>query len=227
MHLDAVLFDLDGTLLDRRETFRRHLELQVRRQSHYFVQSDAREYIAELLRLDENGTCNRHTLYRETARRCNLPEGAAEALRADFKMWFPESCLAFPRITETLERLRDAGLKLGVITHGSVKIQTRKIERLGIGRLLDCVLVSEAVGVSKPDPAIFGYALGELGTSAAATMFVGDNPEPDVRGAKRSGLYAVWKRDSFWEEPCEADLVIDEVADLPQHIPNLVKRPSA
>ena len=117
-----------------------------------------------------------------------------------------------------LEALRRAGLKLGLITNGRVLIQERKIDGLGIRRLLDVVVISEAAGVRKPDPRIFSQALTQLDIGPSAAAYVGDNPEVDIVGAKRSGLVAIWKRDSFWAQPSDADWVIDDLADLPPFV---------
>jgi putative hydrolase of the HAD superfamily len=214
MQIDTVLFDLDGTLLDRRATFRHYLERQVSRYASYFPSENSDAYVAELLALDENGSLDRSTFYLEAERRLSLRPGAAEALQADFDARFPESCIAFPGVRETLDLLRASGLKLGIVTNGGFVIQSRKIDGLGVRQLVDSILISEVVGVRKPDPAIFSRALADLSTTASRAMFVGDNPDVDVVGAKRSGLVAVWKRDDFWPEPAEADLVVDDISEL-------------
>jgi putative hydrolase of the HAD superfamily len=46
-------------------------------------------------------------------------------------------------------------------------------------------------------------------------VFVGDNPDNDIRGAKSAEMRAVWIRDAWWNEPAEADAVIDRVPELP------------
>jgi len=57
-----------------------------------------------------------------------------------------------------------------------------------------------------------------LDVAPSDCVFVGDNAEADVRGAKGAGMRAVWIRDAWWEEPMEADAVIDEVRELPSVI---------
>jgi len=211
----SVLFDLDGTLLDRRTTFRRHLDLQIERHPAMFPHAQTASYVAQLLELDQNGTRNRSEFYDRVERELGLARGSAAELREDFEVHFPESCAPFPNVFATLQTLRDHGLKLGLITNGRELIQGRKIERLGIRPYLDAVVISETVGVRKPDPRIFSAALADLGVEASAAAHVGDDPDADVLGAKRSGLLAVWRRDSFWPEPAAADRIIDDLAELP------------
>lgn len=221
MAIDTILFDLDGTLLDRRATFRHHLQLQVERHPHCFPASGSKDYITAILALDERME-HRGAFYHEAERQLQLLPGAAGILRADFETHFPERCVAFAGVLEAVTALKDRGFRLGLITNGSALIQTRKIDGIGIRPLLDCILISETVGASKPDARIFARALDELGSAPATTVFVGDNPETDIAGAKRSGLIAVWKRDSFWPQPADADLVIDHVSELPQRLSEIV-----
>jgi putative hydrolase of the HAD superfamily len=211
--MQAVLFDLDGTLLDRRDTFRRHLLSQVQRLRGLFGFIDA-GHIDRMLAFDDNGYAPRDEFYQRVASTLHLPPGASAQLRADFEAHFPETCVGLPNLHVTLERLQEVGLKLGLITNGRALIQGRKIDGLGIRRYLDVVVISEVAGVRKPDPRIFATALRQLGVEPVNAAYVGDNPEVDVIGAKSSGLFAIWKRDHFWAEPVAADWVIDDLAEL-------------
>lgn len=214
MPLQAVLFDLDGTLLDRRETFRRHLELQLERHRSAFPPGSAEGYVALLLELDENGTLDRDLFHERAEEELGLSQGSSGILEKDFERYFPESCVPFPNVFETLEALRRHGLKLGLITNGRELIQNRKIDRLGVRRYFDDIVISETAGVRKPDPDIFALALANLGVEGPAAAYVGDHPEADIVGARRSRMVAVWRRDTFWEEPRDADWVIDDLAEL-------------
>jgi len=93
-------------------------------------------------------------------------------------------------------------------------MQSGKLDAVALRAQLDAILISEAEGLGKPEVAIFHLAAARLDASPADCLFVGDNPDADVRGAKAAGMRAAWIRDPWWEEPHEADAVIDEVRQL-------------
>lgn len=175
----------------------------------------APRYVARLLELDENGTLDRDDFHRYAEAELGLPGGSAELLSADFERHFPERCVPLPNLLETLDGLRDAGVRLGMITNGRALMQNRKIDRLGVRPYFETIVISEVAGVRKPDPRIFSLALDRLGVDASSAAYVGDHPEADVLGARRSGLVAIWRRDPFFEEPTDVDHVIDDLSELP------------
>jgi putative hydrolase of the HAD superfamily len=107
----------------------------------------------------------------------------------------------FPDARATLEALRGAGFRLGLITNGSVRMQSAKLEQLALTPLFDTVLISDAEGVAKPDAEIFRRALRRLDVEAAHACYVGNHPDVDVAGAKGAALKAIWRRDSFLIHP--------------------------
>jgi putative hydrolase of the HAD superfamily len=113
-----------------------------------------------------------------------------------------------------LSYLRTSGLKLGLITNGSVRMQSRKLQCLALSPLFDTILISDAEGISKPDPRIFHRALARLNTRPTQAVFVGDHPEVDVAGARAAGMQAIWRRDWKVSRMVEADGVIEELRDL-------------
>ena len=66
------------------------------------------------------------------------------------------------------------------------------LEREGIARCFETVVVSDEVGWRKPKPVIFEIALGRLGVSASEALFVGDRADIDVAGAQGVGMAAAW-----------------------------------
>jgi putative hydrolase of the HAD superfamily len=212
--IQAVVFDLDGTLLDRRRSFERF----VRRQWERFADSlqfvDADQYVQTLIRLDGDGYGPRRELFTGVAARFGLASDLADTLLTDYRAGFPSACELFPDVRATLAALRAAGLKLGLITNGSEHMQRRKLECLSLSSSFDTIVISAAEGVSKPDPEIFTRSLTRLGVDAARSVFVGDHPEVDIEGARAAGMQAIWRRDPSISRPVEADAIIEEVGDL-------------
>jgi putative hydrolase of the HAD superfamily len=210
----AVLFDLDGTLLDRHKSFELFLRGQWNRlvTGVHPVAEDA--YVRTLIARDRAGYGPRGELFSGAVAHFGLPAPLADTLRQDFRAGFASACVLFSDALPTLRALRDAGFKTGLITNGSVGMQSRKLACLALAPLFDTVLISDAEGVHKPEPEIFRRALQRLDVDAVHACYVGNHPEIDVAGAKAAGLRAIWRRDPFFEPPASADAVIDGVGDL-------------
>ena len=88
------------------------------------------------------------------------------------------------------------------------------IRALGIENYFETILVSESEGIKKPNPTIFKKALSQINVLANESMYVGDHPENDVKGAKNIGMIGVWKKDRQWNN-VEADFIIDDLSELP------------
>jgi putative hydrolase of the HAD superfamily len=208
----AVLFDLDGTLLDRHASFERFARDQWRRFAAALQPVTEDDYVRVLIERDREGYGARGELFSGTVAQFGLPSALAATLLQDYRASFANTCVLFPDARATLEALRAAGFKLGLITNGSVRMQSAKLERLALTPLFDTILISDAEGVAKPDAAIFRRALQRLDVDAAHACYVGNHPDVDVAGAKRAALKAIWRRDPFFDSPVEADAVIEAVS---------------
>ncbi len=92
-----------------------------------------------------------------------------------------------PGALECLTRLREAGLKIGVVSNADGRIADA-LARAGLADFFEVVVDSGVVGVAKPDPAIFDYALGPLGLAPEETWYLGDTLVFDAAGADAAGL---------------------------------------
>ena len=90
-----------------------------------------------------------------------------------------------------LQHLRGR-VKTGVITNGFVAAQRDKLRVCGLENLLTFVLISEEVGVKKPDMTIFEEALRRADVRPEEAIFVGDSWTSDIIGAHRCGMKTVW-----------------------------------
>jgi putative hydrolase of the HAD superfamily len=210
----AVLFDLDGTLLDRRRSFEQFVRGQWQRFAHILHAVDQEQYVQILVARDRNGYAPRQDLFTGMVAQFELPAGLPETLLNDYRAGFPSACLLFPDAAQTLSSLRVSGLKLGLITNGSVRMQSGKLACLALSPMFDTILISDAEGICKPDRQIFLRALERLNANPAQAVFVGDHPEVDVAGARAAGMQAIWRRDPAVSRVVEADAVIEELGDL-------------
>ncbi|MGH7466393.1 MAG: HAD family hydrolase [Longimicrobiales bacterium] len=95
-----------------------------------------------------------------------------------------------PGTAETLAELKARGYKLGVVSNADGRVASF-LELVGLGRWLDFVVDSGAVGVEKPHPGIFEIALRQAGVQPAEAVHVGDVYEVDVLGARAAGIEAI------------------------------------
>lgn len=106
--------------------------------------------------------------------------------------------------------------RLGLITNGAPKIQRLKLEGSGLAGYFDPVVISGDLGVGKPDPAIFRYALEKAGVTAESALMVGNSLHHDVAGALAVGLRAIWVNREGESCPPEIrpDLIVTTLDEL-------------
>jgi putative hydrolase of the HAD superfamily len=211
--VDAVLFDLDGTLFDRDSAIRTLVEAQYLRFAQTLSMTAA-DFVERVLELDDHGHRDKSDVYQQITG----DAGLAARLTQDFWTYYHRSCLSFEDTLATLQQLRLLGKRIAVVTNGRTEIQEATIDALAIRQLLDAVLISEREGVRKPGSPIFTRALDALGVTAARTCHVGDHPVLDVAGARAAGLHAIWKRVPYWPPPIEPIQVIDHLSELFDHL---------
>jgi putative hydrolase of the HAD superfamily len=123
----------------------------------------------------------------------------------------------FRRNLPILQRLRST-YRLGVITnyYGNAEVV---LEEAGFRSILDVILDSVQVGLSKPDQALFIMALSRLGISAERTVFVGDSYERDMVPAHLLGMKTIWipgPCPRFTPEPGVISAAIEKLDELEQ-----------
>jgi putative hydrolase of the HAD superfamily len=112
----------------------------------------------------------------------------AEGLFAAFSD--PAGYRLFDDVRPALEELAGRGVKLGVVSNFEPWLED-VLALQGIDHLFAAVAISGKLGVAKPDPAIFRWAVQEAGADPAATVHVGDQPVNDVDAARAVGLTPV------------------------------------
>lgn len=115
----------------------------------------------------------------------------ARAVNAYFSA-FPEFCHLIPGTNEMLESLSGV-YRLGLLsnfTHAPAALEI--IKTVGLTPCFDVMLISGELGYRKPHPLVFNKLIEGLGVDSSSIIYVGDDPEPDVKGAQGVGIHPVW-----------------------------------
>ena len=125
----------------------------------------------------------------------------AHSLNSGFLEAMAEICTPLPGARELVDAL-SGRVGLGIITNGFTDLQTVRLERTGFIGHFSPLVISEEVGVAKPDVAIFDHALAEMDhPERHKVLMVGDNPYADIRGGLDAGLHTCWLNRDGRERP--------------------------
>ncbi len=107
--------------------------------------------------------------------------------------------------------------ELHIITNGFDEIQSLKLERSGIIKYFNKVITSESVGVKKPNPKIFDFALQSVNTRPENSVMIGDNLEADIQGALNMNMNAIFC--NFENKPINKNITsINHLSELKKHL---------
>ncbi|RSC96118.1 YjjG family noncanonical pyrimidine nucleotidase [Tenacibaculum singaporense] len=108
----------------------------------------------------------------------------------EYIRYLPNFNYLFDDTIEVLQYLENK-YHLHIITNGFEEVQNLKLEKSGIHKFFKHIITSECVGVKKPNPKVFEFALGKAGAKAHQSVMIGDSYEADVMGAINSGMKAI------------------------------------
>ena len=99
-----------------------------------------------------------------------------------------------PGALDVLKHLRKIpSVNIGILSNGFLEVQYRKIESAGLTPYIDTVVLSDHIGINKPDTRLYKYAMEQVNcTDAEAHLMIGDNPDTDIAGAIAAGWQSIW-----------------------------------
>lgn len=216
--LDAVAFDLDGTLYPNYRFYFRLLPFIVREHKLLRAMGSARDTLRSAA---QDGR-----FYDIQARiMADILKDDPEKIYTKteqliYRGWEPlfKKVRLFPYVHETLQAFRGNGLKLGLLSDFP---PLKKLEYLGIAAYWDAVLCSEETGRLKPDPNPF-LALSEaLHVPPHRILYVGNSVEYDIKGAKNAGFKAALVQNPlalFTPKVPEADFIFKDYRQLGRYV---------
>ena len=184
--IDAVLFDFDHTLgVDN------HLEERMLREFAdrlCVVPPNDAALVAKLARF-RAGEVSLEAMLTAAFQHCDLPDDVVARYKAAALSALPSLLQPMPGAIETIDALRAQQYAVGILSNGWTELQVAKARGIGFD---GAVVVSEQIGVWKPDRRAFAAAAERLGVDLTRSVYVGDSPTVDVAGAKAAGMLAVW-----------------------------------
>jgi putative hydrolase of the HAD superfamily len=144
------------------------------------------------------GEARRHIVQTAFAELCGksgrpVPPGEiCDALADRFNELHEAELRMFPGAHETLDRLKELGVKLALVTNGAAAPQRRKVVRFALEHRFDHIQIEGEHGFGKPEEQAYRHAMAALGVTADETWMVGDNLEWEVVAPQRLGIYAIW-----------------------------------
>ncbi len=184
--MEAVFFDIDGTLLTEMpliELFLPQVYELISRRTGLSKDAARERFLAEIF--SRRDTYDWHD-WNFFFKLFDLDMDYAELMKR-----YPHKLRVYPDTVPTLEWLKGEGYRLGVITSGPA-YQGLKLELVGLRDYFDVIVTREDVKAIKPEPKIFLHALEGLGVRPGEALMVGDSLSQDVYGAKNVGMTAVW-----------------------------------
>jgi putative hydrolase of the HAD superfamily len=95
-------------------------------------------------------------------------------------------------VEDCLKKLKELSIKTMIITDGLPIKQYDKILRLGLDKSIDIVIISDEIGIRKPNPDLFEYSLKEAGVSGSEAIYIGDRIDKDIVPAKLNNILSIF-----------------------------------
>lgn len=210
-NIQAVLFDMDGTIIDTTEFIYQAFEYTLKTHGHSAV---SREDLAKLMGLPLTDTYQRITLLKEVQ---HLFTTHDQFQRRNLQLAAP-----FPHAIATIKTLRKHGIKTAVVTTRGKASTMLTLEKQQMVWLFDAIITFEDVSAPKPDPEPVLKALQLLEVNPAQAMMVGDT-DLDILAGHNAGVKTVGVTYGFQGEKIKEahpDHVIDSIEEL---VPIIIK----
>lgn len=223
--IKAILWDVDGTLLDflaaereaLRECFRRLdfgecTDAMIARYSEinkrYWKRLEDGEITKKQVQLGR---------FQEFFRTEGLDVTMAQAFNQEYQVRLSDTIVFLDNAYELVQGLRSR-VKQYAVTNGTAIAQERKLQRSGLDQLLDGVFISDHVGAEKPRPEFFQYVFEHIESYAAdEILIVGDSINSDIRGGNEAGIRCCWYNPAGLPVPegIRVDYDIRNLAEVP------------
>lgn len=212
MSLTAVIFDMDGVLIDSEVAYR-HLHESFFRDAGVYVAPEEMDLLAGASRKVERVY---YEQWWERSRGERLTGVQIEELEDAYSEEHPIDYAAImnPGVPETLTALKERGLRLAVASSSPLEHIQKVLELCGLSAFFEVIESGDELRHSKPDPEIYLLALEKLGLPAEACCAVEDS-DFGLEAARAAGIYAIAKREERFNFTQDAaSVVVDRIPEV-------------
>ncbi|WP_226671148.1 HAD family hydrolase [Metabacillus litoralis] len=219
--MNTIIFDVDDTLYDQAQSFHKTVKKLFQEP---FSDEDidslykaSRKYSEILFDKSEKGEISQFEW--QTGRIIAACKDFNIPIDTETAAVFHETYVAeqnnitlFPEVEDLLNVLYKEGIQLGILTNGEEKHQAMKIKQLGLSRWFPAerTFISGSIGHAKPKREVFDFIEEKINLDQSKTIYIGDNFEKDIIGAKQAGWQAIWMNHRKKDIPTNATFKPDK-----------------
>jgi len=222
-HSPALIFDLDGTLVDTAPDLLGALNAILVREGRRPVD------MADLRHLVGHGA---RTMLAEALKRTGGPVSETRTIAliddyiAHYRAHIADRSRPFPGVEQTLKTFVDGGARLGVLTNKPQELAGPLLAALGLAPWFRAIHGAGRFSYSKPDARVFHHVVEELGGAGAGAIMIGDSTT-DAATARAAGVPVILMSYGYTPDPVDtlgADAVTGDFAELPRLVERILRK---
>lgn len=216
--IKAILWDVDGTLLDFLPSERHSLKKAF---LHFNLGECPDELVAEYSKINlkhwkmlERGEVTKAQVltgrFVEFLEYCGIDSVTPEDFCAQYESGLTEVVAPIDDCIDLLTEL-SADYKQYIVTNGAERVQNKKLSRSGLDKIVDGVYISDSVGYEKPNKKFFDAVLSDTDCTKDEVIIVGDSLTSDMQGGINSGIKTCWYNPNDNPKPKNIDYSINNL----------------
>ncbi len=202
MRKKLLILDIDDTMCNASESYEKAIEtcyVFFSKKHPSFSRNDFLKMYQEArneVHLELSGTASMHDRFLYFQRMSELMELPFEPRNLEhitevYWQSVYENLKLFPGVKETMRKIKESGILIGLATNLVADVQIKKLEKLGVEKYIDFVVTSQEAGKEKPHPSVFLLALKKAGCLPEESVMLGDSKDHDIAGANHLGITSV------------------------------------
>jgi HAD superfamily hydrolase (TIGR01549 family) len=224
-HITMVIFDMDGTLIQHTWQLSQICQTLFAEFAAQLAPATEEEFFdcyweksMDMWHMMVDGVIDGETAavygYANTLRQLGQDPGLGEAMLHAWRKIVLEEAVPFEDTYRVLDAVRQK-YTTGILSNGFTILQRQKITKYNLADYVDFTLISEEAGCHKPDKQIFFKALKLAGPARPdEALYIGDNPEADIIGARSAGLTPIFINTNNYADPPAGVVQINTLSEL-------------